>query len=147
MEDMPEKMAFFDSVFSMGILYHRRSPFDHLQELREVLRPGGELILETLVIDGDDGQVLVPQDRYAMMNNVWFLPTVATLINWVKKTGFDNVRCVDVNITSLDEQRATEWMRFQSLRDYLDPDDISKTAEGYPAPRRAMILAERPDRN
>jgi len=143
MEDLPEKMAFFDSVFSMGILYHRRSPFDHLQELREALRSGGELILETLVIDGNEGQVLVPQDRYAMMNNVWFLPTVATLINWVKKMGFENVRCVDVNTTSLDEQRATDWMRFQSLRDYLDPSDITKTIEGYPAPKRAIILAQR----
>jgi tRNA (mo5U34)-methyltransferase len=143
MEEMPEKMAFFDSVFSMGILYHRRSPFDHLQELRDTLRPGGELILETLIIDGEDGQVLVPQDRYAMMNNVWFLPSVPTLINWVKKIGFDNVRCVDINTTSLDEQRSTEWMRFQSLKDYLDPNDLSKTAEGYPAPKRAIIIAEK----
>jgi tRNA (mo5U34)-methyltransferase len=143
MEDLPEKLNFFDSVFSMGILYHRRSPFDHLQELREALRPGGELILETLVIDGDNGNVLVPEDRYAMMNNVWFLPSVPTLINWIKKMGFMNVRCVDVNITSTDEQRTTEWMRFQSLADYLDPLDKTKTIEGYPAPKRAIIIAER----
>lgn len=145
MEDIPAKMAFFDSVFSMGILYHRRSPFDHIQELRNALRPGGELILETLVIDGEEGQVLVPHDRYAMMNNVWFLPSIPTLIHWIKKMGFINVRCVDVNTTSLDEQRSTEWMQFQSLSDYLDPNDRTKTAEGYPAPKRAIIIAEKPE--
>ena len=58
-EHLPEKLRFFDTVFSMGVLYHRRSPFDHLIELRDCLVSGGELILETLVIDGDEGQVLV----------------------------------------------------------------------------------------
>jgi len=28
--------------------------------------------------------------------------------------------------------------------DFLDPDDHSKTVEGYPAPKRAVVLAERP---
>ena len=49
---------------------------------------------------------------------------------------------VDLNQTSLEEQRATEWMRFNSLKDFLDPDDVNKTAEGYPAPLRAVIVAE-----
>ncbi|MEW8068099.1 MAG: DUF1698 domain-containing protein, partial [Candidatus Thiodiazotropha endolucinida] len=43
--------------------------------------------------------------------------------------------------TTIEEQRATEWMRFESLADYLDPADRSLTIEGYPAPRRAVFVA------
>ncbi len=141
-EHLPAEMRVFDTVFSMGVLYHRRSPFDHLIELRNLLRPGGELVLETLVVEGELGQVLVPDGRYARMGNVWFLPSVSTLLQWLKKVRFKNARCVDVTNTTTEEQRATEWMTFQSLADFLDPLDHTKTLEGYPAPRRAIIIAE-----
>lgn len=142
-EDMPAKMQAFDTVFSMGVLYHRRSPFDHLEELKDALRPGGELIIETLVVDGDEHTVLLPKGRYAQMRNVWFLPSTAALELWLQRLGFKNIRTVDVNTTSTEEQRTTEWMTFQSLRNFLDPNDIHKTLEGYPAPKRAFIIAEK----
>ena len=141
-QHMPHNLQAFDTVFSMGVLYHRKSPFEHLQELKNQLRAGGELVLETLIIDGEEGMTLVPVDRYAKMRNVWFIPSVATLVMWMKRTGFNNIRVVDVSVTTTDEQRATEWMRFESLADYLDPDDQSKTVEGYPAPKRVVITAE-----
>lgn len=141
-EHLPKEMKAFDTVFSMGVLYHRRSPFDHLIELRDLLRPGGELVLETLVIEGELGQVLVPDGRYARMGNVWFLPSVPTLLQWMGKVRLKNARCVDVCTTTVEEQRPTEWMTFQSLPDFLDPNDSSKTLEGYPAPKRAIIVAE-----
>ena len=143
-EHMPAKMAAFDTVFSMGILYHRRSPMDHLRELRELLRPGGQLVLETLVIDGPEGQVLVPEGRYGKMPNVWFLPSPDTLVSWMRKQGFVNPRVVDISATSIQEQRSTEWMTYDSLVDFLDPEDINKTAEGHPAPIRAVVVAEVP---
>jgi tRNA (mo5U34)-methyltransferase len=143
-ERLPPKLRFFDTVFSMGVLYHRRSPFDHLLELRDSLRPAGELVLETLVIDGNAGQVLVPDDRYARMNNVWFIPTGPTLKQWLKKVGFKNVQIVNTTSTTTEEQRATEWMTFQSLSHCLDPGDRNKTIEGYPAPKRAIIIAQAP---
>ncbi len=143
-EDMPYGLKAFDTVFSMGVLYHRRSPLDHLYELRDSLRSGGELVLETLVIDGGLNEVLVPEDRYAMMRNVWFLPTCDTLISWLGRCGFKNIRLVDVTTTTIEEQRSTEWMQFQSLKDFLKPDDSSLTYEGYPAPKRAIILANSP---
>lgn len=143
-EALPPNLAAFDSVFSMGVLYHRRSPLDHLLELKDCLKPGGELILETLVIPGDVNQCLLPEDRYAAMGNVWFLPSVAMLELWLRRCGFTNIRCVDLNQTSLDEQRATEWMHFQSLADFLDPANPNLTREGYPAPLRALVLANRP---
>ena len=93
------------------------------------------------MVDGDANTVLVPHDRYAQMNNVYFIPSVAALIGWLEKAGFSNVRCVDVAETSTEEQRQTEWMTYQSLSDFLDPNDPSKTIEGYPAPKRATLIA------
>lgn len=142
-EQLPSRLQFFDTVFSMGVLYHRSSPIDHLKELRDTLKPGGELILETLVIDGDPGQVLVPEDRYAKMRNVWFIPSVSSLMQWLGRCGFTDAKCVDLNITSTEEQRTTAWMPSHSLSDFLNPDDKSRTIEGYPAPKRAVIVAKR----
>jgi len=144
MEELPHGLGGFDTVFSMGVLYHRRSPLDHLLELKEALRPGGQLVLETLVIEGADNQVLMPEDRYAAMRNVYFLPSVAMLCLWLRRCGFQNPRVVDENITSIEEQKCTPWMQYQSLEDFLDPNDHTKTREGYPSPRRAVILAEKP---
>ncbi len=143
-EALPANLQAFDTVFSMGVLYHRRSPMDHLRELKAALKPGGQLVLETLVIEGGPGQVLVPEGRYAMMNNVWFLPSPDTLITWLRKCGFQQPRLVDLCRTTTAEQRSTDWMRFHSLTDFLDPNDSSKTAEGHPAPTRAVIVAEVP---
>lgn len=143
MEDLPANLQAFDTTFSMGVLYHRRSPLDHLLELRDTLRPGGELVLETLVVDGPEGMTLMPEDRYGRMRNVWFLPSCDTLLRWLERTGFVNAKVVDVTDTSTEEQRATDWMRFQSLADFLDPDDPTRTVEGYPGPKRATLTANR----
>ena len=136
--------AGFDSVFSLGVLYHRRSPVNHLGELFSFLRPGGELILETLIVDGNANTVLIPERRYAKMANVRFIPSPTMLETLLKRTGFADVRTVDVTITTPDEQRVTPWMTFQSLADFLDPDDASRTVEGHPAPTRAILVARKP---
>ncbi len=142
-EDMPKNMQCFDTVFSMGVLYHRKSPIGHLEELKALLKPGGELVLETLVIEGDEQQVLVPEGRYAKMRNVWFIPSVSQLTLWLKKLGFKQIECIDINQTSLEEQRTTDWMTFQSLVDFLAPENPDLTIEGYPAPLRATLKAVR----
>lgn len=143
-EDLPANLACFDSVFSMGVLYHRRSPLDHLLELKGCLRPGGQLILETLIVEGGQETVFMPPGRYAKMRNVWFLPSVKAMILWLQRCGFREIACVNTNRTSREEQRPTEWMRFESLVDYIDPDDPTKTIEGYPTPLRAIFTATRP---
>lgn len=143
MEELPAGLAAFDTVFSMGVLYHRRSPLDHLLELAGALRPGGELVLETLVVEGDERTVLMPEGRYAAMRNVFFLPSTEQLAIWLRRCGFTGVRCVDESVTSTNEQRATDWMRFQSLADFLDPGDPGRTREGHPAPRRAVLIASK----
>ncbi len=144
LESLPQNLQQFDTVFSMGVLYHRRSPIDHIYQLRGALRSGGELILETLVVAGGGGKVLVPAGRYAKMRNVWFIPSVDELMHWLQRCGFHTVRCLDRSATTVEEQRSTEWMKFESLPDFLDPEDAGKTIEGYPAPCRAVISAIAP---
>ncbi|MEP1445772.1 MAG: tRNA 5-methoxyuridine(34)/uridine 5-oxyacetic acid(34) synthase CmoB [Paraglaciecola sp.] len=140
-EQLPELKA-FDTVFSMGVLYHRRSPIDFLYQLKNQLRKGGELVLETLVVEGDEQTVFMPGERYAQMRNVWYLPSTAALTVWMQRVGFKNIRVVDRAATTTEEQRATEWMDSQSLVDFLDPNDPTQTIEGYPAPLRAVLVAE-----
>jgi tRNA (mo5U34)-methyltransferase len=143
-ESLPPNLRAFDTVFSMGVLYHRKDPFEHLHALQTAVRPGGELVLETLVIEGETGEVLVPHGRYAQMRNVHALPSVGSLTSWLKQCHYTNIQVVDVSQTTIEEQRSTDWMTFHSLPDFLDPQDPSKTVEGYPAPKRAIVTAVSP---
>jgi tRNA (mo5U34)-methyltransferase len=140
---LPENLRIFDTVFSMGVLYHRKSPIEHLQALAHALKPKGEVILETLIIEGGDREVLIPSDRYAMMKNVWFLPSCGLLCKMMEKCGFEEVRTLDVTPTTVEEQRSTEWMTFDSLPQFLNPEDPRFTVEGYPAPLRAVVKGVR----
>jgi len=142
-EDLPSGAAGFDTAFSMGVLYHRRDHLQHLQQLREVLRPGGTLVLETLVLPPDRANdLLVPAERYARMRNVWAVPGTARLESWLAQAGFTEIRLIDVTPTTIEEQRSTPWMRFESLEQALDPEDRARTVEGHPAPVRAILLAQ-----
>lgn len=143
-EDLPD-IALYDTVFSMGVIYHRRDPLDHLARLKQVMRPTAELVLETLIVEDETRfpNGLIPSSRYAKMRNVWIVPTIKQLLFWLEQAGFRHARVVDVSATTTSEQRQTPWMMFESLSDFLDPNDPSKTVEGYPSPVRAMVLAER----
>ncbi len=144
-EELPQNMNWFDTVFSMGVLYHRKSPIDHLMMLKSLLVPGGQLCLETLVIEGGQGDILLPADRYARMRNVWFIPSAEELAGWLKRCGFISIQVVDSTVTTTDEQRSTEWMQFESLADSLDDNNSCLTVEGLAAPRRAILVATRPE--
>ncbi|MEM9080093.1 MAG: tRNA 5-methoxyuridine(34)/uridine 5-oxyacetic acid(34) synthase CmoB [Verrucomicrobiota bacterium] len=142
MEEVPEGLGCFDAVFSLGVLYHRKEPEEHLRQLRGVLREGGEVVLETLIVD-DEREVLVPEGRYAQMRNVHFLPSVETLLRLMEGAGFGEVEVVDITRTTVEEQRSTEWMRFHSLAQFLDENDGTKTVEGHPAPVRAAVRGKK----
>lgn len=141
LHELPLPARRFDTTFSMGVLYHQRSPIDHLRQLRNTLKPGGQLVLETIFVPGEESYACTPADRYARMNNVWLLPTIAELTTWLNRSGYRDVEVIDTSITSTDEQRSTEWMTFESLAEALDPDDPSRTVEGWPAPRRVIVTA------
>ena len=139
-EDLPQ--GSFDSVFSMGVLHHRREPREHLQQLRESLRPGGELVLETLISEETPPSGMLHIDgRYANMRNVGGLLHPDHVLRLLDEEGFQPPRCVDRTATTSEEQRATSWMPFHSLREALDPEDSARTVEGYPAPVRAVFVA------
>lgn len=133
----------FDWVLSMGVLSHARQPEQHLRLLKsKVAKDGGRLLLETLVVPETVGEALVPTDRYAGMRNIWQLPSVSGALNWLKAAGFRQAEWIRSDPTTPKEQRTTEWMRFKSLTEWLDPKDPSRTIEGYPAPLRAIFIAK-----
>jgi tRNA (mo5U34)-methyltransferase len=141
LETLPAMPGRFDTLLCMGMLYHRRSPLDTLSQLSALLKKDGQLVLETLIIYGDGSHALSPGQRYACMPNVYFIPTVACLENWLARSGFDDIRCVDVTATTGREQRKTRWIDSDSLDRFLDPADPARTVEGYPAPVRAVVVA------
>ncbi len=143
-EDLPAVPVMFDTVFSMGVLYHRKDPSHHLEKIRSLLPPGGTMVLETLVLPEEQQQeVFVPQGRYARMRNVWAVPGTNHLLDWVRCAGFSDIELLDSTATTVEEQRSTAWMQFESLSEALDPVDRGKTVEGHPAPVRALLVARR----
>jgi len=144
LNELPDSRNYFDTTFSMGVLYHQREPLEHLAALRTTLRAGGELVLETLILPGSKSIVREPGGRYARMRNVWHLPTATALEDWLREVGFRDIRLVDVTATTVLEQRSTEWMPFESLAEALDPDDPGRTIEELPAPTRALFICKVP---
>jgi len=144
LEHIP-KIAIFDTVFSMGVLYHQRDHMAHLSQLYEMMATDAELVLETLIVEDPEDYVLIPKGRYAQMRNVYSIPSIKTLKSWLNDANFNNIRVVDVNKTTTAEQRKTPWIgeNGASLEDFLDPLDDSLTIEGYPAPTRAIVVCER----
>jgi len=141
LHELPLPARRFDTTFSMGVLYHQRSPIDHLRQLRQTLRPDGQLVLETIYLPGKESYAATPEDRYARMRNVWLLPTISELTTWMLRSGYKDIQVIDKSMTTVDEQRTTEWMSFESLSEALDPNDPTLTVEGWPAPHRAVVTA------
>jgi tRNA (mo5U34)-methyltransferase len=140
--DLPARSRAFDTTFSMGVLYHQRDPLEHLRQLHDSLRPGGELVLETLILPGKEMAATSPPERYARMRNVWLLPTLPMLLDWLESSGFAGCRLADLTVTTSNEQRSTEWMPYESLQQALDPLQPDLTVEGLPRPRRAVLVAQ-----
>ena len=139
-EEIPKNPK-FDTVFSMGVIYHRNDPRNHVRQIFDLTQPGGRAVIESIVTM--HGNSIFPKDRYARMRNISCIPDHKTLIDWCLEAGFQDVNLIDVSKTTSEEQRSTKWMVFESLKEALDPADSTKTVEGYPAPIRAAILANK----
>lgn len=131
----------FDTVFSMGTLYHHSDPIQLLKDHRKALKPGGLLVLESIVIDGDENVCLFPEGRYAAMRNVWFVPTVKAMCNMLVRTKFKDIQVIATNRHEASEQRSTPWNPGHSYENFIDPSNPSLTIEGHPAPHRAIVFA------
>mgnify|MGYP003591997266 FL=1 len=133
----------FDFIFMLGVLYHRPDPVGTLKSLARGLNSKGEILIDTFMIDGDEEMCLTPNKRYSKIPNIYFIPTIPALKNWLERAGFENIEVLATTVTTTDEQRKTEWSFDQSLEDFLDPNDSSKTVEGYPAPKRVYMKARK----
>jgi tRNA (mo5U34)-methyltransferase len=138
-EHLPFYEEKFDVIFCLGVLYHRSDPIAMLKTLRQGLEEGGEVYLDTFIIDGDEPVALCPSESYSKVTNVYFVPTLKALENWCIRAGFTSFEVLGTVLTTADEQRKTDWIESQSLEDFLDPADSTKTVEGYPAPKRGYI--------
>ena len=131
----------FDTIFCLGVLYHRSDPISTLKSLKKALKKDGELFLDTFMIDGKDEVCLTPKERYSKIPNIYFIPTIPALKNWLHRAGFKDTKILEITTTTINEQRSTEWIFGESLNDFLDKNDSTKTVEGYPAPKRVYIKA------
>jgi tRNA (mo5U34)-methyltransferase len=138
-EDLPNYHRKFDFIFMLGVLYHRPDPINSLKSLAKSLNPNGEILIDTFMIDGDDEVALTPHKTYSKIPNIYFIPTIPALKNWLHRAGFGNIEILAITKTELNEQRKTLWIDTDSLDDFLDPNDSNKTVEGYPAPKRVYI--------
>jgi tRNA (mo5U34)-methyltransferase len=132
----------FDTIFCLGVLYHRSDPVSSLKSLKKSLNSSGELILDTFMIDGDDEVALSPNKKYSKIPNIYFVPTIPCLKNWCLRAGFSQFEVLEISKTDINEQRKTDWIMGESLGEFLDKDDDTKTVEGYPAPKRVYIKAK-----
>lgn len=138
-EHLPYYPKKFDTIFCLGVIYHRSDPIAMLKGLKKALKKGGEVYLDTFYIEGDEPVALCPEPTYSKIKNVHFVPTVAALRNWAKKAGFEGFEVLARSVTTPQEQRKTEWILGESLEDFLDPNDPAKTIEGYEAPKRVYV--------
>lgn len=142
-EHFGEYGELFDVAFCLGVLYHRSDPVQTLKSIRKGLVKGGKLVLDTFMIDSDADIALTPNERYAKIPNIYFVPTVSALRNWCERAGFVDFEVITITTTTEDEQRKTEWIPGESLDTFLDPEDPSKTVEGYPAPKRVYVKMQK----
>jgi tRNA (mo5U34)-methyltransferase len=137
----------FDFLLCLGVLYHRQDPIGALKSLYRGLNSNGTLILDTFMIDGEDEVCLTPKNRYSKIPNIYFIPTVNALKNWCYRAGFSNFEVIDISLTTINEQRKTKWIDTESLNDFLDSTNPTKTIEGYPAPKRVYIKVQKLKKN
>jgi len=138
-EHLPFYGEKFDTIFCLGVLYHRSDPVAMLKQLKSALNKNGEVILDTFMIDGDQEYVLSPKQRYSKIPNITFIPMRKALINWCYRAGFNEVIEIAQMKTTQNEQRKTQWIEGESLNDFLDPNNDALTIEGYPAPKRIYL--------
>ena len=133
----------FDFIFMLGVLYHRPDPVGTLKSLARGLNSKGEILIDTFMIDGEEELCLTPNKRYSKIPNIYFIPTIPALKNWLERAGFEDIEVLATTVTTSEEQRKTEWSFDQSLEDFLDENDKTKTVEGYPAPKRVYVKARK----
>lgn len=99
----------FDVIFLFGTIYHLRHPLLALDRLFESCKPGGEIYIESAILDdyspyrggigkgypSDENRQIVmefyPENEYGDNPSNWFVPTLACLGHMVRAAGFTDV--------------------------------------------------------
>ena len=140
LESIQIDKPYFDVIFSMGLLYHQRDPGEHLRLLASHLKKEERIVIETIVTPEDYEEVLVPSDRYANMPNVWSIHNEIGLEKIILEQGLEIIDSTKAVMTTVEEQRATQWMPFRSFESALEEGNPKKTIEGFPAPLRKFVV-------
>ena len=131
----------FDTIFCLGIVYHHTDPIDLLRILHTALRPGGQLIVESLGLPADFCQApiaLTPaRGRYAGGGGNWFVPNALCLEQWLRRSGFRDVQLQGEYDFQKEQVRTNE---LPGLSEFLRG---SETVEAYPVPVRIYASARR----
>lgn len=138
-EHLPYYEHKFDTLFCLGVLYHRSDPVKILKELKGSLNKGGEVFLDTMYIDMRGEFALSPKKTYSKIPNIYFVPTMDALTGWCERAKFKDIEILATKDTDFSEQRKTDWILGQSLENFLDENDPNLTIEGYPAPKRVYL--------
>lgn len=138
-EHLPFYEHKFDTLFCLGVLYHRSDPIKCLKELKISLNNNGELFLDTMIINSDKEIALCPSKTYSKIPNIYFVPSIKALQNWCERAKFKDFTILATKKTDNNEQRKTSWIDGESLGNFLSEEDENITIEGYPAPLRAYI--------
>lgn len=138
-EHLPYYEHKFDTLFCLGVLYHRSDPVKMLKELKGSLNKGGEVFLDTMYIDMRGEFALSPKKTYSKIPNIYFVPTIDALTGWCERAKFKDIEILATKDTDFSEQRKTDWILGQSLENFLDENDPNLTIEGYPAPKRVYL--------
>lgn len=138
-EHLPYYEHKFDTLFCLGVLYHRSDPVKMLKELKSSLNKGGEVFLDTMYIDMRGEFALSPKKTYSKIPNIYFVPTIDALTGWCERAKFKDIEILATKDTDFSEQRKTDWILGQSLENFLDENDPNLTIEGYPAPKRVYL--------
>lgn len=138
-EHLPYYWHKFDTLFCLGVLYHRSDPIKCLKELKMSLNLNGELFLDTMIINSEKEIALCPNKTYSKIPNIYFIPSIKALQNWCERAKFKDFTILATKKTDQNEQRKTDWIDGESLGSFLNSKDKNLTVEGYEAPIRAYI--------
>jgi tRNA (mo5U34)-methyltransferase len=95
--DLPSRLGGerFDLVLFLGVLYHMRHPLLALEAVAACTKPGGKIIVDTLV--GGDLETRVPLMRFLPSDEIagdatnWWQPNVAAVCEMLADVGYEEI--------------------------------------------------------
>jgi len=112
------ELGLFDVILFAGVLYHLRYPFWGLKVLRDVMKPGGELLIETAIWRGDPNNAML---FCPIENDSPYEPTSCTffnekgLVDTLNSLNFDTLKVEFLSPVSLHDRIARSQMSWAQL--------------------------------